>query len=148
MNGQAYQTAFPALQHIPSFNVQMGGRPVRALTHRINRRRYMGSTTIHGQRHAECDCIHERRGMELRQAPVAARNYFVDCDWLIGRLRTMSETPAFEWNVQAIIAIIVVSAYAITQTFGLGVDEGGRAGEGLKDIALVVVGFYFGTQRH
>jgi hypothetical protein len=63
-------------------------------------------------------------------------------DWVLHRLgvRLDSGVRHFEWNVQAIIAIIVVAAYAVAELGGIG-------NGGLKDIALVVVGFYFGTQR-
>jgi hypothetical protein len=63
-------------------------------------------------------------------------------DWVMRRLgvELTGGTRPFEWSVQAIIAIIVVAAYAIAELAGLG--------SGLKDVVLVVVGFYFGTQRH
>ena len=69
-------------------------------------------------------------------------------DWILKRMgiqfspgaATTSIGRQFNWDVQAIIAVIVIAAYAVAQLAGLG-------GEGMKDIALVVVGFYFGTQR-
>ncbi|MEJ1975067.1 MAG: hypothetical protein WDN49_02420 [Acetobacteraceae bacterium] len=45
-------------------------------------------------------------------------------------------------NVQALIAIIVVGAFALSALTGIGSHT-----SDLKDIALVVVGFYFGTRR-
>lgn len=47
-----------------------------------------------------------------------------------------------EWNTQTLIAVIVVGAFAAAALGGLTVGLGA-----LKDVALVVVGFYFGTQR-
>jgi hypothetical protein len=63
-------------------------------------------------------------------------------DWLLRRLGIQLSAGArgFDWNVQAIIAIVVVAAFAIAELSGIG-------GAGLKDVVLVVVGFYFGTQR-
>lgn len=67
----------------------------------------------------------------------------ITIDWMLRRVGIQLSTgvQSFKWNVQAIIAIIVIAAYAIAELGGIGSG-------GLKDIALVVVGFYFGTQRH
>ncbi len=64
-------------------------------------------------------------------------------DWVLRRvgIQLGASVQSFRWDVQAIIAIIVIVAYALSELGGLG-------GGGMKDIALVVVGFYFGTQRH
>lgn len=64
-------------------------------------------------------------------------------DWVLRRtgIQLGAGVRRFDWNVQAIIAIIVVAAYAVAELGGIG-------DSGLKDITLVVVGFYFGTQRH
>ena len=63
-------------------------------------------------------------------------------EWILKRLgiSLFSEKTKFEWTIQTVIAVILVSAFAIV---ALG------AGEitALKDLALVVVGFYFGTQK-
>jgi hypothetical protein len=63
-------------------------------------------------------------------------------DWLARRMgvRFGSQTSGITWNVQAILAVVVVMAFAISELSGIG-------GGGLKDVALVIVGFYFGTQR-
>ena len=46
-----------------------------------------------------------------------------------------------EWNVQTIIALVVVVAFSLAALTGIeGVAD-------LKDIALVVVGFYSGTKK-
>jgi hypothetical protein len=46
------------------------------------------------------------------------------------------------YNIQAVIAFIVVGAFSLSALTGLSSHVGD-----LKDIALVVVGFYFGTRR-
>jgi hypothetical protein len=63
-------------------------------------------------------------------------------DWVFRRMGVQLGVGVrrFDWNVQAIIAIVVIAAFAVAELGGLG-------GRGLKDLALVVVGFYFGTQR-
>ncbi len=47
-----------------------------------------------------------------------------------------------DWNVQTILALVVISAFALAALSGANTSIGA-----LKDLALVVVGFYFGTQR-
>jgi hypothetical protein len=63
-------------------------------------------------------------------------------DWILRRagIQLAGGVRRFEWNVQAIIAIVVVVAFALAEL-------GSLPSGGLKDIALVVVGFYVGTQR-
>jgi hypothetical protein len=63
-------------------------------------------------------------------------------DWILRRLGIQLGAGArhFDWNVQAIIAIVVVAAFAVAELSGIGSGS-------LKDVVLVVVGFYFGTQR-
>jgi len=66
-------------------------------------------------------------------------------EWFIKRLGT-GRLPAeaftgFEWNTQTLVAVIIIGAFAAAALIGL---PGLTA---LKDLALVVVGFYFGTQR-
>jgi|GEM_PF-4918985 len=63
-------------------------------------------------------------------------------DWMLQRLGIQlgSGVRHFDWNVQAIIAIVVVAAFSIAELGGIGSGS-------LKDVVLVVVGFYFGTQR-
>ncbi len=64
-------------------------------------------------------------------------------DWILGKwgISWQSTSLGITWNVQTIIALVVVGAFAIAAMGGLG-------GVGaLKDLALVVVGFYFGTQQ-
>jgi hypothetical protein len=64
--------------------------------------------------------------------------------WLLEKLGVSltSRETRFEWNVQVIIALIIVSAFAIAALAGISDSIGA-----LKDLALVVVGFYFGTQK-
>lgn len=63
-------------------------------------------------------------------------------DWILKRLGIQLGVGVrhFDWNVQAIIAIVVVAAFAVAELSGIGSGS-------LKDVVLVVVGFYFGTQR-
>jgi hypothetical protein len=56
---------------------------------------------------------------------------------LVGTYRSLAESA----SIQAVIAIIIVVAVSISALAGIG-DTGV-----LKDLALVVVGFYFGTHR-
>lgn len=65
-------------------------------------------------------------------------------DWILGKfgLSLASRRRAgLDWNIQTIIALMVVGAFSIAALGGLsGVSV-------LKDLALVVVGFYFGSQK-
>jgi hypothetical protein len=64
-------------------------------------------------------------------------------EWLLSKLGVslLSRRFTIEWNIQTIIALIIVSAFAIAALGSVGnVDY-------LKDLALVVVGFYFGSQK-
>lgn len=63
-------------------------------------------------------------------------------DWLLKRLgiSVFSDKTKFEWNVQTVIAIVIISAFALAALSGADIAS-------LKDVALVVVGFYFGTQK-
>lgn len=65
-------------------------------------------------------------------------------DWLIRRWSIAGSFSSFgrDFNIQAIVALIVIGAFAVAVLSGI--TEGVGA---LKDLALVVVGFYFGTQR-
>jgi hypothetical protein len=65
-------------------------------------------------------------------------------DWLLGRLgiEVKAGLKGFDWNVQAVIAITVIGSFALAALGGISQGVGV-----LKDLALVVVGFYFGTQR-
>jgi len=68
---------------------------------------------------------------------------FLIIDWLLTRfgIDVLSKGRSFDWNIQTVIALIVISAFAIAALAGLnGVGA-------LKDVALVVVGFYFGSQK-
>lgn len=64
-------------------------------------------------------------------------------DWILGRwgISFKSKIQELEWNVQTMIALIVIGAFSIAALGGIG------GADALKDLALVVVGFYFGTQR-
>jgi len=63
--------------------------------------------------------------------------------WVLKRLGLdlSLKSSAFDWNVQSVIAIVVIVSLAIAVL----IDVNGA--HMLKDIALVVVGFYFGTQK-
>ncbi|MCP1384431.1 hypothetical protein [Runella salmonicolor] len=64
-------------------------------------------------------------------------------EWILRKLGISFTSPNFklEWNVQSLIAILIISAFTIGALAGVS-----NAGS-LKDLALVVVGFYFGTQK-
>jgi len=63
-------------------------------------------------------------------------------DWILNRIGINISSPrGLEWNVQTVIAITVTGAFCIAALANIG-----GASE-LKDLALVVVGFYFGTQK-
>jgi hypothetical protein len=64
-------------------------------------------------------------------------------EWLLNKFNISLSSPSLklDWNVQTVIALIVVCAFSIA---ALG-DIAGA--DSLKDLALVVVGFYFGTQK-
>src|ERR687890_1251569 len=67
---------------------------------------------------------------------------FLIIDWVLTRfgIDVLSRRIKLDWSIQTIIALIVISAFAIAALGGLqGVSS-------LKDVALVVVGFYFGSQ--
>jgi hypothetical protein len=52
--------------------------------------------------------------------------------------RWQFEGLGITWDIRSLIAIIVVSAFSIAAL------SGSQASESLKDVALVVIGFYFG----
>jgi hypothetical protein len=69
---------------------------------------------------------------------------FFVIDWLLNRfgIDALSKKAKLDWNIQTVIALIVISAFAIAALAGLdGLSS-------LKDVALVVVGFYFGSQKN
>lgn len=64
-------------------------------------------------------------------------------EWLLNRFGLSLTKEAFklDWNIQTIIALVVIIAFSLAALSGV-------AGAGmLKDVALVVVGFYFGSQK-
>ncbi len=64
-------------------------------------------------------------------------------EWILRKFGVKLENGRgnFDWNVQTIIGIIIIFGFVVAALSGIeGVGY-------LKDIALVVVGFYFGTQR-
>ena len=64
-------------------------------------------------------------------------------EWLLGKFgfSFTSKESKVEWNVQTIIALVIVSSFALAALSGIeGVGY-------LKDLSLVVVGFYFGSQK-
>ncbi len=67
-------------------------------------------------------------------------------EWFLKRMglsfRSSSILKGLEWNTQTIIAVVVITAFSIAALAGLTTGLGA-----LKDVALVVVGFYFGTQK-
>lgn len=65
-------------------------------------------------------------------------------DWLISKINTQTKRNLnnFVFNTQTLIALIVTGGFTIAAL------TGNDSGAGLlKDLSLVVVGFYFGTQR-
>lgn len=63
-------------------------------------------------------------------------------DWILTRIGINLTSPKdFSWNVQTVIAITVTGAFCIAALANIG------GASDLKDLALVVVGFYFGTQK-
>lgn len=65
-------------------------------------------------------------------------------DWILSRwgFSLKSKDSKFDWNIQSIIALIVIGSFAIAALGGLSEGVGT-----LKDLALVVIGFYFGSQK-
>jgi hypothetical protein len=64
-------------------------------------------------------------------------------EWILNKLGISftSKESKVEWNVQTIIAIIIVVAFALAALSGIaGVES-------LKELSLVVIGFYFGSKR-
>lgn len=49
------------------------------------------------------------------------------------------KNAAFDFNVQALLAFIIVGTFCLSTLIGYSI-------EGLKELSLVVVGFYFGTR--
>ena len=64
-------------------------------------------------------------------------------EWFVGKfgIKVIPENFKLNGSVQTLIALLVVSAFCLA---ALGNIPGMGA---LKDLALVVVGFYFGSQR-
>ncbi|MCF2443624.1 hypothetical protein L0657_06625 [Dyadobacter sp. CY345] len=65
-------------------------------------------------------------------------------DWILSKLGIRFDTSSsfkLEWNVQSLIAIIIISGFTIAALAGVNYADS------LKDLALVVVGFYFGAQK-
>lgn len=63
-------------------------------------------------------------------------------EWVLTKIGiNFSQPNKLEWNIQTIIALLIVGAFTIAAL-------GDIPGVGyLQDIALVVVGFYFGSQN-
>ncbi|MBK7873991.1 MAG: hypothetical protein IPJ74_26735 [Saprospiraceae bacterium] len=63
-------------------------------------------------------------------------------DWIFRRVGIdIKSKTQLHWNAPAIIAFVVIGAFALAALTGM---EGASY---MKDVVLVVVGFYFGTQR-
>ena len=64
-------------------------------------------------------------------------------EWLLNKfgLSLNRETVKFDWNVQTVIGVVVIIAFSLAALSGVA------GASMLKDVALVVVGFYFGTQK-
>lgn len=64
-------------------------------------------------------------------------------EWVLEKfgINVGKNTSQFNWTIQSLIAIIVVSAFALAALGGLSNIDA------LKDVVLVVVGFYFGSQK-
>ncbi|HEX7315637.1 MAG TPA: hypothetical protein VF297_17085 [Pyrinomonadaceae bacterium] len=65
-------------------------------------------------------------------------------DWMLSRwgVNLQSKVLDFDWNIQTLIALIIIGAFAVAALGGINDGIGT-----LKDLALVVVGFYFGSQK-
>lgn len=64
-------------------------------------------------------------------------------EWILGKfgISFTNKQSNLEWNVQTVIAIVIIGSFALAALSGIkGVDY-------LKDLALVVIGFYFGSQK-
>jgi len=63
-------------------------------------------------------------------------------DWLLRRIgiKYKLDFKLTDINTQTVIGLILICAFTLSALSGVGVGH-------LKDIALVVVGFYFGTQK-
>jgi hypothetical protein len=61
--------------------------------------------------------------------------------WFLERLGVSLNLENFRasFNVQAVLAILVVGSFCLTALIGISID-------GLKELALVIVGFYFGSR--
>lgn len=64
-------------------------------------------------------------------------------EWLLNRFGISLNPNAlkFDWNVQTVIGIVIILAFALAALSGV------PGASMLKDVALVVVGFYFGSQK-
>ncbi len=63
-------------------------------------------------------------------------------DWIFRRIGIdIKSRTELHWNAPAIISFVVIGAFALAALTGM---EGASY---MKDVVLVVVGFYFGTQR-
>ncbi|MDX1941879.1 MAG: hypothetical protein SFU99_15060 [Saprospiraceae bacterium] len=63
-------------------------------------------------------------------------------DWVFRRVGIdIKSKTQLHWNAPAIIAFVVIGAFALAALTGM---EGASY---MKDVVLVVIGFYFGTQR-
>jgi hypothetical protein len=67
-------------------------------------------------------------------------------EWFLRRMgvNTLSGNvlKGLEWNTQTLVAVLVIGSFSVAALGGLTTGL-----SALKDLALVVVGFYFGTQR-
>ena len=65
-------------------------------------------------------------------------------DWLLNKwgISFQSKANSFHWNIQTIIGIVIIGSFCIAALGGITTGIGA-----LKDLALVVVGFYFGSQK-
>ena len=64
-------------------------------------------------------------------------------EWLLNKfgIPLNKSTLKFDWNAQTLIGIVVIVAFSLAALSGVA------GASMLKDVALVVVGFYFGTQK-
>ena len=64
-------------------------------------------------------------------------------EWLLNKfgLTLNRDAVKFDWNVQTVIGVVVIIAFSLAALSGV------PGASMLKDVALVVVGFYFGTQK-
>lgn len=64
-------------------------------------------------------------------------------EWVLSKLgvKLIPHAQQMSWNVQTVIALVIICTFAIASLADI------KGAVYLKDMALVVVGFYFGSKR-